>query len=149
MNISRVWVYLSTLGPIGYMSAPGTVATLLTMPLVFWLRTMIPDQRMFGIFLVLFFFLCVLIIHKALQRLKRLDDPSEIVLDEVIGCLFTFWGISLYLQTAIIGFVLFRFFDIAKILGIKYVERFPGAWGVILDDLMAAAVANLILRMIF
>ena len=40
------------------------------------------------------------------------------------------------------GFGLFRFFDIAKPLGIRRLQALPGGWGVVIDDL-AAALAGL------
>jgi len=48
----------------------------------------------------------------------------------------------------IIGFLLFRFFDIVKPLGIKRFEEMSGEWGVVLDDLVAGLISNLILRLI-
>jgi phosphatidylglycerophosphatase A len=44
------------------------------------------------------------------------------------------------------GFFLFRFFDIVKLPLIKKSQELPGGWGVMVDDLLAAIVANLGLR---
>jgi len=46
----------------------------------------------------------------------------------------------------ILGFLLFRLFDITKPLGIKALEKLPGGFGIVLDDVMAAFYANLILQ---
>ena len=147
MNLSKLYIFVSTLGPIGHMIAPGSIATLLIIPVVYWLRTAINNEYIYGGIVVVTFFISLFIVRKALQALKRVDeDPSEIVLDEVVGCLITFFGIAVTTQNLFIGFVLFRFFDIFKFSGIKYVEKFNGEWGVMLDDIVAAAAANIILR---
>lgn len=41
-------------------------------------------------------------------------------------------------MTLLAGFALFRFFDIAKPWGIARLQRLPGGWGVVVDDLAAA-----------
>ena len=48
----------------------------------------------------------------------------------------------------LIGFALFRFFDIAKPLGIRKLEEIKGGWGVMLDDVLAGIYANLALQVI-
>ena len=64
-------------------------------------------------------------------------DPSEAVIDEVVGMgislLFVPKSIALY----IVAFLLFRFFDITKIYPIKKFEKLPGGWGIMLDDVVA------------
>ncbi len=70
-------------------------------------------------------------------------DPHEFVLDEVAGqwltCLLFAWRGPL--ATAVAAFVAFRFFDILKPPPIRRLERIPGAWGVMVDDLAAAVYA--------
>ena len=48
------YVSIATLGPIGYMNAPGTMASIATLPLVYWLHTIIPNQYIY--LSVVFFF---------------------------------------------------------------------------------------------
>jgi phosphatidylglycerophosphatase A len=45
----------------------------------------------------------------------------------------------------LLGFALFRLFDITKILGVGRLERIPGKWGVLLDDVLAGVLAALVL----
>ncbi|MBR2681121.1 MAG: phosphatidylglycerophosphatase A, partial [Exiguobacterium sp.] len=45
----------------------------------------------------------------------------------------------------LVGFGLFRFFDILKPLGIHRFEAFPGAWGVMADDLLGGIYAGLLM----
>jgi len=75
-------------------------------------------------------------------------DSNRIVIDEVAGMMITLLLIPVKLQYAVTGFVLFRFFDIAKPLGVKTAERLPGGWGVMADDVLAGVYAHLLLRLI-
>lgn len=149
MNMTRLCALISTLGPIGYFGASGTVATLVTLPFVYWTHTVLPVPRIYLGFIILFFVLSMLIVTEALKVFKRHDDPSEIVLDEVMGCLLTFWGIALTTKSIVIGFLLFRALDIIKFGWVKKAESWANAWGVMGDDIVAALIANVILRILF
>ena len=54
-------------------------------------------------------------------------------------------GIVFAAPLLLIGFGLFRFFDILKPLGIHRFEKFPGAWGVMADDLLGGIYAGLLM----
>lgn len=73
-------------------------------------------------------------------------DPGPFVLDEVAGYFVALAWLPPSYGTAIAAFVLFRIFDIAKPFPVNRAERLPGGWGIVLDDLVAGAYANLILR---
>jgi phosphatidylglycerophosphatase A len=149
MNLIRIATALSTLGPIGYFGASGTVATIVTLPLVYWTHALIPSQQLYLGFIICMFAISISIVRHALKQFKRHEDPSEIVLDEVLGCLITFWGISLTSQSVLVGFLLFRALDIIKFGWVKQAESLADAWGVIGDDVVAALIANAILRLLF
>ena len=79
-------------------------------------------------------------------------DPRSVVIDEYVGCwiplLVAPCGEWTWL-TALIGFGLFRLIDIFKPLGCRAIERkFPGGWGVMLDDVLAGLYALIILLII-
>ncbi len=159
MNNGKWRVYLATLGPVGYMTAPGTMATLMTVPCIYWLRCALPrtqlyglltlDTLLYGIITLFFVGYSFLVITKVLPHFGQQKDPSAIVLDEVVGTLVTFLLVPLNVQTLIIGVLLFRFFDITKFAGVGYMERFNGAWGVLLDDVLAGALSCFILHLLF
>ena len=79
-------------------------------------------------------------------------DPGPFVLDEVVGYLVT---VALYtsIQGAptigghVVAFLVFRFFDIAKIQPAKRLEGLPGAPGVMLDDVAAGVYAGLVMTL--
>ncbi len=69
-------------------------------------------------------------------------DPSIVVIDEIVGM----W-IALLFQPpgavpAILAFLAFRAFDIVKPPPARQLERIPGGWGIMLDDVVAGIYAN-------
>ena len=54
----------------------------------------------------------------------------------------------IHIFTFIAAFILFRFFDIAKPLGIRQLENIKGGWGVMLDDVLAGVYANIVLQIL-
>ncbi len=74
------------------------------------------------------------------------EDPSKVVVDEIIGVWISLLFVPLSWQNILIGFVLFRLFDIYKPLGIRKLEAIPKGWGVMLDDVLAGIYANLVLQ---
>jgi phosphatidylglycerophosphatase A len=76
------------------------------------------------------------------------DDPKQIVIDEMVGVWIAILGLPLTVPNLIIGFILFRFFDIAKPLGIRKLEKIKGGWGVMLDDVLAGVYANIVLQIL-
>jgi phosphatidylglycerophosphatase A len=80
----------------------------------------------------------------AIHKVRATDDPGWVVIDEIAGQLIALlplaraapWGI-------VLGFVLFRLFDITKLGPIGWLDRRHDAAGVMGDDLAAGAVAAL------
>jgi phosphatidylglycerophosphatase A len=75
-------------------------------------------------------------------------DPSKVVMDEVIGMWIAIAFIPFSYINILLAFILFRFFDIAKPLGIRKLEQLPGGIGVMADDVLAGIYSNLILHLI-
>jgi phosphatidylglycerophosphatase A len=83
-------------------------------------------------------------------------DPQEVNMDEFVAMplvyLFNPMGPAMHggtktgLLFILLGFLLFRLFDITKPFGIKALEKLPGGFGIVLDDVMAAIYANLALQ---
>jgi phosphatidylglycerophosphatase A len=72
------------------------------------------------------------------------EDPREVVFDEIVTIPIVFLGISTWDWPIVItGFILHRIFDIAKPMGINRLQRLPGGWGIMADD-VAAGIAGLI-----
>jgi len=107
----------------------------------------VPKNFMIAALLV--FFAAIPFVKKAMKDTGT-EDPGWIVIDEVCGIFMTFafirpeWILNAP-WILIIGFALFRFFDILKPLGIHKMEKLPGAWGVMADDLLGGIYAGLVL----
>lgn len=130
---------IATLGPIGSLPGSGTVATVLTLPLVYMTANLSLFWQLLLIGIV------SVVAYKVIPygiRYYGTDDSPEVVIDEVAGCLIAFVGIPWKLHTVILCFVLFRFFDISKCCGISKLETVGGWAGVLLDDVAAGIVAN-------
>ena len=74
------------------------------------------------------------------------EDPGPVVIDEVVGMLITLLWIPVGLTGALLGFLLFRIFDIVKPFPARQCEQLPGGWGVMLDDVMAGVYGQLVMR---
>lgn len=78
---------------------------------------------------------------------RKANDPSFVVIDEWAGMLVSLIGLqheSIYAVAS--AFLLFRFFDVVKLGPVKWLERLPGAWGVMSDDLLAGALASAVMH---
>ena len=75
-------------------------------------------------------------------------DAQKIVIDEVIGMWITMMFVPFTWLNVLIGFILFRFFDIAKPLGVRKMENLGGGLGVMADDMLAGIYANIVLQII-
>jgi phosphatidylglycerophosphatase A len=139
-NFSGKWALaLSTCFGIGLIpKAPGTMGTLATVPLIFWLDG-------FGMIIEVFSILalCAIGIWSSGLSGKLLGkaDPPTVVIDEVAGFFVTMFLLPLQWFGIICGFVLFRFFDIVKPYPIRKAEKIGGGLGIVLDDLIAGIYA--------
>ena len=74
------------------------------------------------------------------------EDPRTVVVDEVAGQMAALVLCPPDWATLLIGFALFRAFDILKPFPIRRIERLPGGWGIVADDLAAGLLSFLLLR---
>jgi phosphatidylglycerophosphatase A len=122
--------------------APGTAATAAGIALVFLLQF-----SLIGYLAVLMVLLAVSIpVCSYLESTLNQKDPGIIVVDEVVGVMVALLGFSLSWPIVIIGFFLFRAFDMFKIYPINRFEALPGGWGIVLDDVMAGLYTNIALH---
>jgi phosphatidylglycerophosphatase A len=132
---------------IGYLpGAPGTYAAGISA--IIWF--LIADNKtlpvfQFGIVLLL---IVTGIYFSGKMSTEKEKDPSYIVIDEVAGMWVTLLLIPPSFITYLIGFIAFRFFDIAKPLGIRKMEKGRNGWGVMLDDILAGIYSNVLLRIL-
>ncbi len=72
-------------------------------------------------------------------------DPSVVVIDELIGMWIACWMLPKAPLPLLAAFLLFRLFDIGKWFPMKQLERLPGGWGIVADDVAAGLLARLVL----
>jgi phosphatidylglycerophosphatase A len=134
---SAVWV-----GLIPY--APGTWGSLVGVAIVLMTAWSVPLYSVT-------FFLLVWVGYWAVSRLdlSKQKDPGFVVIDEVLGMMVALFGILISWQSVLIGFLLFRLFDILKPFPLRRFEKMPGYWGILLDDLGAGLYAWFFLRLFF
>lgn len=77
------------------------------------------------------------------ERLLGRHDDGRITIDEIAGMLLSLAWLPARPEVAGLGFVLFRIFDVWKPFPARQAERLPGGLGVMADDLVAGAYANL------
>jgi len=130
----------SGLSPI----APGTCGTLAAIPIYLML-----SSQAWGIYLAftLFAFIVGVIISDKISQDLGVHDYSGIVWDEVVGYLLTMFLVPQGFTSLILGFILFRLFDIWKPQPIAWVDkRVKGGFGIMIDDVLAAGMAWVVLQ---
>ena len=145
-SLGRAALFLASWFFTGLMpKAPGTVGTLAAIPIALAIHFLGAVKG--GVCLLCLISVAVLTSDLSRKLLGR-RDPSEIVIDEVAGFSVALFLLSPSWLNLILGFLLFRLFDISKPFPIKRLERVKGGFGIVLDDLFAGIYVNLALRMI-
>ena len=143
----RLAVWLATGFGVGRLPlAPATWASLLTSLFLYYSARL--DLWIFAGIILGVSVVGVWAAGEAERTLGR--DASPIVIDEVAGMLLAVWGIPLGARPELvlgIAFVLFRLLDIWKPFPIRQSQRLPGGLGVMVDDLLAATLANVLTRL--
>lgn len=134
---------ISTVFYIGYLPLmPGTWASLAGCLAYFLLR-----NNFFIFFWFLLFFIPLGVFAAGEQeKLSGRKDPKEVVVDELAGQMLTFLFLPFSINTMVLGFFLFRFFDIVKLPFVRRLEKIPGGWGIMSDDMAAAVLSNIVLQ---
>lgn len=126
--------------------APGTLGSLIGLPLCFFLSRLNLLQSAVWILIAIFF---AIAIASAAEKILAQKDPGQIVIDEIVGLMVALAGLPFNLNTVLAGFVIFRAFDILKPFPIRLLEkRIGGGSGVVLDDVLAGVYTNLIIRLV-
>lgn len=140
----KVIIALSTLLGIGLVPfCPGTAASFVGLLFV-WI---IKDQAVFFAFSLFFLGLAFFFSGKAEVILAE-KDAKQIVIDEFAGLLVAFLFVPRDFVFIVVGFILFRLFDIIKIPPANKLEKKSGSLAVVGDDLVAGIYTNLFLQLL-
>lgn len=127
--------------------APGTFGTLAAIPLFFLLALLTPTAYLIAV--IVMSIAGVYICGKAANDVGVHDHPA-IVWDEFIGFFITMFMIPVSWQSIIVGFLLFRLFDILKPWPISFIDKkMSGGMGIMLDDILAGLFSLFIMHLIF
>lgn len=138
---------VSTAGGIGYLpGAPGTIAAAFSV--IIWYVIFANSQQILWQVLLLTISVIAGIYCSGKLSTEKDKDPSYIVIDEVAGMWLSLLFIPPTLFNYIAAFILFRFFDIVKPLGIHKMEAGKKGWGIMMDDLLAGFYSNIALRLL-
>ncbi|MBI1327219.1 MAG: phosphatidylglycerophosphatase A [Alphaproteobacteria bacterium] len=138
MKISWPHIIATWFGSGLLKPGPGTWGSLASLPLL------IPVASYTGIYGILI--TGVFLTLAGFWAINQLDlteeDPPSIVIDEVVGMFITFLVTPLTPLGILLGFALFRFFDIVKPWPVSYFDKnIKGALGIMLDDIIAGILA--------
>lgn len=148
IQTSKKWIeFFATAGFVGLSPvAPGTLGTLVAIPLAFALAQGGSNFYLLATLVLIVFSIWISELH---ERMLGTHDSKQIVIDEVVGYLVTFAWLPMNWMSLAAAFVLFRIFDILKPWPISVLDaRVKGGLGVVVDDLAAGLVANLILQFV-
>lgn len=139
---------ISTFFGLGYFPvAPGTLTSFgVVLAYKYYLY-----QFSWPLYLLIFFLLFFVGIHTSTKFSvdSNKKDPRKIVIDEVCGQLLVLFRMSEGWFPVLACFILFRIFDILKPYPIKKVETLPVGWGIMMDDIVAAIYAGVIVNLYF
>jgi phosphatidylglycerophosphatase A len=123
--------------------APGTLGTLAAVP-VYWLFAQ-ADIVVYSLLTLIVIISGISICGRAAEKLGE-HDFGGIVWDEVAGYLITMWLAPPTWQALVLGFALFRIFDILKPWPIRWIDQsVKGGLGIMLDDVLAGVFAAIVL----
>lgn len=133
------YVYIATVFGLGfYSSMPGTLGSFAACTLNAFI-----DIPLWLIFLVTVIGVWT---SDLSEKFLGMTDPSCVIIDEVVGM----W-LSVYLLPKgflVPGFFLFRLVDILKPFPVSLMEKLPGGWGIMADDIVGGILVNIFLQII-
>ncbi len=129
---------------MGYFPiAPGTMGTVVA-GVIYWFAR--PSHPLIYGALILLFFLLGTRASTIVER-QMGPDPSLVVVDEMVGFWIALFALPRSLILLVIGFFLFRLFDIWKPFPIRQTERLREGWGIMADDALAGIYTNVLLQL--
>ena len=121
---------------LGYISKfPGTLASFITIFLVYLVITLFGFEVFFVTFLI--YLVSSLFLIRTYIKKKRNKDPKEVVIDEHVGQCIPLLYCETSINQFLIAFIIFRFFDIFKPFPISYFDKIKNEYGVLFDDIAA------------
>lgn len=147
--------WVATFFGVGYLRpGPGTHASVITV-LFWWILTMrlAPTQHLPVLaVLALVVTLVGILTAGIVARESGGKDPQHVVIDEVAGQMIALLSFPFFVPLTwkylLASLILFRAFDIVKPPPVRQLEKLPGGWGIMLDDVAAGLLALVSLQLL-
>ena len=144
--LKKILCTIATLGPIGYLPAPGTAGSLAALISGWFIAS-------YGFLALAIAALAALLVgivaSQTYSQATNSKDASEVIIDEVAGQWVVLLCIPPFIDAAYqwdgAAFILFRFFDITKIGPVGMAEKLGGGIGIMADDIVAGGLAGMCL----
>jgi phosphatidylglycerophosphatase A len=145
----RVVLFFVTGAGVGYFPRlPGTIGTLVAIPFSLALNHVAVSNFLLAVLIVVGSIFGAIWLSTQGARILQQKDPQFIVIDEIVGFLLANFLAPPRWTALLWSFLLFRFFDIAKVFPTNRLERLPGGAGIVLDDVMAGVYTLISLRLL-
>lgn len=141
-------LFLATGAYTGYAPiAPGTVGSLVALPLIFLFAQLLPFAPALQVMVLISAIIGACWVAGRAEEYMGEHDSGRIVLDEIVGLLTAMALLEVTAKRLVVAFLLFRLFDILKPPPARYFDRqVPGGPGVVLDDVCAGIYTNILVR---
>ena len=144
----RVFVYIGSIGPLGFAPMSGTVAVAAAGIPLAWVLTTHLSTLQYAIFVVLYS-VAAMVYHHFGDRVLGETDSRKLVLDELAGFFVAMFMIPWNWRIVTVAFFLERFLDIVKVPPANIIDRRThNGFGVVADDLVAGAYTCVILHLL-
>jgi len=137
---------VATFFGVGYLPlAPGTWASMI----IVVLYKLCLHKLSWPLYLLILFFFFLAGTFASTNYSSELNDkdPRKIVVDEAVGQMLVLFRMKEGWLLLLASFLIFRFFDVVKIYPIKKAEALPQGWGIMMDDIIAAVYAGIIVHL--
>lgn len=147
---NKIWWWLATWFGSGLApKASGTAGTIVALPFAWLIKSYYGNIGLF-IAAIIIFFVGWWASNEYMKYYPEKHDPKQIVVDEVAGIWLLLSILPNTWQGYLVGFVVFRFFDVLKPYPISLADRkIKGGFGVMFDDILAAIYPYIIVCIIF
>jgi phosphatidylglycerophosphatase A len=141
--MKKFHILISSYFYLGFFpKAPGTIGSLGAIPLIY-----LAHQLGFYFYVFLYILLLFLGVWSSYKTSLEFQDkdPEQVVIDEVLGMYTIYFFVKPTPINLLLGFIIFRIFDILKPYPIRKIEELPKGFGIVFDDIIAGLYTTIVL----
>jgi len=145
-SLTNLYLFISTGGFVGFLPPfPGTLGALQGIILYYLTMNLSPILKLL---IALILVVLGIISSGNISRTYQKKDPDEVIIDEIAGAYLASLGKTTLLELTLV-FILFRIIDISKPFPLKRLEKLKGGLGIMMDDVVAGLLTNLLVILFF